>query len=269
MPDKKVIASLIFAAGKGSRMKGYEGNKSLLPLVPGNNHFKGSHPILLRIISNLPPGPKALVVNHRKEEIIKATKDFDLTYCVQPELNGTGGAILAALNFIKNTEYNYLLVTMGDTPLVETSTFLNLTHKLNNHHLAVLGFRPEDKKKYGILDVDKSKVKKIVEWEYWSKYPEFEQSRFSICNAGIYAIRKKDLLKYLDLLSQSPHSVLKERGGKKVEIEEYFITDIIQWMHEDGLDVGYYVAENEYEVMGVDDVDSLITAQQIFSKKLS
>lgn len=264
--DKKVIASLIFAAGKGSRMKGYEGNKTLLPLVPGENHFKGSHPILLRIINNLPPGPKALVVNHKKEEIIRITKDLKLTYCEQPELNGTGGAMLAALDFIRDTEYDYLLVTMGDTPLVETSTFLSLTHKLNNHHLAVLGFHPEDKKKYGVLDVENGKIKKIIEWEYWNKYSEDKRNRFEICNAGIYAIRKVNVLRYLELLSQNPHSVVKERDGKKVTIKEYFITDIIEWMYEDGLKTGYFTAKNEYEVMGVDNVDSLITAQRIFGK---
>ena len=264
MKDNKIVASIIFAAGKGSRMKGYDGNKTLLPLVPGGNHFEGGRPILLRIINNLPPGPKALVVNYKKEEIIRATKDFNLTYCEQPELNGTGGAILSALNFIKHKEYDYLLVTMGDTPLVEKSTFFSLTRELKNRHLAVLGFRPKDKKKYGVLDVENGKVKKIIEWEYWSKYTEDERKRFSICNAGIYAFRKEALLKYMDLLGRNPHKVVKERSGKKVTIDEYFITDIIQWMHEDGLEIGCYTAENEYEVMGVDDVDSLITAQRIY-----
>lgn len=266
MEDNKVVASLILAAGKGSRMKGFEGNKTLLPLVPGGTPFEGDYPILLKIIDNLPPGPKALVVNYKKEDIIKTTKDLKLTYCEQPEINGTGGAILASDNFIKNTEYDYMLVTMGDIPLVEASTFLSLINELENSNLAVLGFYPRDKKKYGVLDIDNRRVKKIIEWEYWNKYSKAEQDRLSICNAGIYAIRKKDFLKYLDLLSRNPHMVIKERDGKKVEIEEYFITDMIQWMHEDGLDVGYHIAENEYEVMGVDDVDSLITAQNIFKK---
>jgi len=265
--DKKEVASLIFAAGKGSRMKGYDGNKTLLPLVVEDNPFQGNQPILLRIIGSLPPGPKALVVNYKKGEVIKTTKGLNLTYCEQPELNGTGGAILAALNFIMDTKYDYLLVTMGDTPLVGSSTFSNLIDELNNHHLVVLGFCPKDKKKYGVLDVENKGVKKIIEWKYWNKYPEAEQDKLTICNAGIYAIRKNELLKYLDLLSQNPHMVVKERSGKKVEIKEYFITDMIQWMYEDGLETGYSLAENEHEVIGVDDVDSLKMAQQIFSNK--
>lgn len=265
--SKKIIASVIFAAGKGSRMKDYEGNKTLLPLIPEKGPFKGEKPILLRILNTLPPGPMAIVVNHKKEDVIETTGHLNLTYCEQPELNGTGGAILAALDFIKNTEYDFLLVTMGDTPLVRESTFSKLIDVLESGHIAVLGFRPADRKKYGVLDIEDSKVKRIIEWEYWKDYPESEQERLSVCNAGIYAVRKNEILRYLDLLSRKPHTVLKERNGRQVEIKEYFITDMIQWMYEDGLKTGCCVADNEYEVMGVDDVDSLKLAQKIFREE--
>ena len=48
-----------------------------------------------------------------------------------------------------------------------------------------------------------------------------------------------------------------------VEVEEFFVTDLVELMHEDGLKVGCLVAEDENEVMGVDDVPSLIKAQEI------
>ncbi|MBW2248885.1 MAG: MobA-like NTP transferase domain containing protein, partial [Deltaproteobacteria bacterium] len=63
------IASIIMAAGRGSRMTGYEGNKTLLPLWPGTSTFEGSHPILLHLLANLPAGQKALIVNHCKEDV--------------------------------------------------------------------------------------------------------------------------------------------------------------------------------------------------------
>ena len=87
------------AAGKGSRMIGFEGNKTLLPLVPEYSPFKGTHPILLHILDNLPPGPKALVVHHGKKDVLEATKAMNLSYCEQPALNGTGGALFAAKPF--------------------------------------------------------------------------------------------------------------------------------------------------------------------------
>ena len=94
--------SVIFAAGKGSRMKGFEGNKTLLPLVPGPSPFEGTHPILLQVLNSLPPGPKALVVNYMKKDVIAATRSLNLTYCEQPILNGTGGALMAAREFLEN-----------------------------------------------------------------------------------------------------------------------------------------------------------------------
>ena len=246
-------------------MKGYEGNKTLLPLVPtGDNVFEGNKPILLNILNNLPQGPKAIVVNHKKDDVIEITNGCGTRYYDQPELNGTGGAMLAAMDFIKNEEYEYLLVTMGDTPHVKTSTFQKLIKSLSDCHLSVLGFCPKDKKKYGILDIRNGIVKKIIEWEYWNQFPAAEQEKQKICNGGIYAIKKDVLLKYLELLSTKPHLVIKERNGKKVEIKEYFITDMIEMMHEDGLVIGYVTAIDESEVMGVDDVDSLKKAQELF-----
>jgi bifunctional UDP-N-acetylglucosamine pyrophosphorylase/glucosamine-1-phosphate N-acetyltransferase len=261
------IASLIFAAGKGSRVKGYEGNKTLLPLVPkGEDVFQGDKPLLLSIIDKLPKGPKAIVINHKKADVIRATDSCGAKYYEQPELNGTGGAILAAMDFIKNEQYDSLLVTMGDTPLVKASTFQSLVDALSECDLSVLGFTPRDKKKYGVFDIKDKYVKRIVEWEYWHKFPAHEQERLSIVNGGIYAIKKDALVKYLELLSAKPHIVLKEREGKQVEVKEYFITDMVEMMYNDGLKTGYVVAADEDEVMGVDDVESLKKAQGLYGK---
>lgn len=256
--------SLILAAGKGSRMKGFDGNKTLLPLVSRKSRFEGSHPILLHILNNLPPGPKAVVINHKKEDVIDATRSLGLSYFEQPLLNGTGGALIAAKEFLEARDHDRLIVTMGDVPFVRSATYLNLIEGLKYNSLMVLGFRPLDKKQYGVLELGEMNVKKIIEWEYWRTYSKEKQRRLQICNSGIYAARRNDLLHYLEILQKRPHTVRKERNGKMVEVEEFFITDLVELMHEDGLKVGYVVAESENEVMGVDDVPSLINAQEIF-----
>jgi bifunctional UDP-N-acetylglucosamine pyrophosphorylase / glucosamine-1-phosphate N-acetyltransferase len=258
------VASLIFAAGKGSRMKGYDGNKTLLPIVAGKSPFEGSQPILLRIIDTLPEGPKALVVNYKKEEVIKATVGLDLVYCEQPVVNGTGGALLAARKFIEDTEFDRLLITMGDVPLIKRTTFEELLKVLDHSRFAVLGFRPLDKKEYGVLEIKDGRVMKITEWKYWSRYPKDEQDNLDICNSGIYAASRDVLIKYLDVLGKTPHRVTKERDGKMVEVEEFFITDLVEFMGRDGIDVGYSLAEDELEVMGVDDLPSLERAREAF-----
>lgn len=261
-------ASIVFAAGKGSRVKGFEGNKTLLPLIAGPSPLEGTHPILLHVLNNLPPGPKALVVNYRKEEVIEAMHSLDLTYCEQPLLNGTGGALIAAREFLAGLKSDLLLIAMGDVPFVRPETFKGLLKNLGQNHMTLLGFKPKDKREYGLLDISEGRVRRIVEWKYWSKYPRDRQDLLELCNSGIYAARKEELVGYLDILERHPHNVLKERDGKMVELKEFFITDLVELMHKDGLKVGYVVADNEDEVMGVDDLASLKRAQEIFKRGL-
>jgi len=103
-------------------MQGFEGNKTLLPLIPAGSPFYGERFILLNILQSLPPGPKGLVIHHKKEEVIEATGGLGLTYYVQPVLNGTGGALLAAREFIQDPNHERLIITMGDVPFVKEST---------------------------------------------------------------------------------------------------------------------------------------------------
>lgn len=265
MEDRPTTRSLVLAAGRGSRMKGYEGNKALLPLIPKGDSFHGARPILSNILEELPPGPKGLVVHHRKEEVIEATRGLELAYFVQPELNGTGGALLAAREFVENTKEDGIVVTMGDVPFVRRATYLRLVKGLERNHLVVLGFIPEDRKQYGVLELEADHVKRITEWKYWRNYPEERKSGLRICNSGIYAFRIPQLRAYLDILSRRPHKVMKERDGAMTEIQEFFITDLPEWMDKDGLKAGYILAEDEYEVMGIDDLDALGRAQRYFA----
>jgi bifunctional UDP-N-acetylglucosamine pyrophosphorylase/glucosamine-1-phosphate N-acetyltransferase len=245
-------------------MRGFEGNKTLLPLVPAATAFRGERPILLHILQSLPPGPKAVVVNHRKEEVMEATRSLGLSYCEQPVLNGTGGALLAAVEFIEAVDCDGLIVTMGDVPLVKKATYLRLVDSLHSQPLTVLGFQPADKRQYGVLDVEGARVKRIVEWKYWSTFPKESRDQMMICNSGIYAARRKDLLPYLSVLRSKPHLVSKERDGRMVQIEEYFITDLVEILDHDGKSVGCILAEDEEEVTGVDDLSALRRAQEKF-----
>ena len=266
-PFDSEIASIIMAAGRGSRMTGYEGNKTLLPLLPGSSIFEGSHPILLYLLENLPVGQKALIVNHCKKDVIAATRNLDITYCEQPVLNGTGGAILAARSFIESLPCSKFIITMGDVPFVQKATYMQLVLHLETFDLVILGFCPDDKKQYGVLETRGDFVRKITEWKYWKDYPEEKQAALTICNSGIYAVKKKALEKYLPVMASRPQIVHKEINGKTTPIEEFFITDLIEYMVEDGQSVGYLLAQNESETMGIDDHTALQKAQAIFKAR--
>lgn len=260
----KHVASIIMAAGRGSRMKGYAGNKTLLPLEPGNSVFNGRQPIIMHLMENLPAGSKALIVNHCKDEVMATTRDTGAVYCEQPVLNGTGGAILAAGAFVASQSTQRVVITMGDVPFVKKLTYENLVDGLDTHDLMILGFSPEDKKQYGVLEVEKGQVRKITEWKFWKDYPPRLQDQLTICNSGIYAARRSALVHYLPILASRPQIVQKEVDGKITDIEEFFFTDLIEYMVKDGKRVGFHVVDDESETMGIDDVAALETAQAIF-----
>jgi bifunctional N-acetylglucosamine-1-phosphate-uridyltransferase/glucosamine-1-phosphate-acetyltransferase GlmU-like protein len=260
------IGSVVFAAGKGSRMTGYAGNKTLLPLVRGETLFEGQQPLLLEVLRNLPDGPKGIVVNHCADEVRAATQQLAVTYCRQPETNGTGGAILAARGFLQSIDSESILITMGDVPLIRRETYRHLASQLTTSPMAILAFAPREKAQYGMLELAGDRVLRIVEWKYWKDYPPERQDQLKLCNAGVYAVRRPLLLQYLDLLQASPHKVSKLRGDRWVEIEEYFLTDLVELMSRDGLAVGS-VAVDEDEVIGVDTPASLERVQAEYAKR--
>ncbi len=261
---KNKTASVIMAAGRGSRMKGFQGNKTLLPLTPGRSPLEGHDPILLHILKNLPTGPKAIVVHHRERAVMEATRGLDVTYCRQPVLNGTGGALLVTKDFLNAVDSDRIIVTMGDIPLVRSATYSRLIRELEHVHLAVLGFKPSDRKQYGVLEMAGDRVIRIIEWKYWKDLPEGTLKAYDVCNSGIYAARKETLIPYLDKMASQPHIIRKEIDGEWTRVEEFFITDLVALMHGDGLDVGCVMAEEELEVMGVDDLSALGKAQSVY-----
>ncbi len=259
-----VAASIVFAAGKGSRMVGFSGNKTLLPLVPVESPFQGERPILLEVLRGLPPGPKAIVVHHCSDEVRRATAGMGLDYIDQPVTNGTGGALLVSRGFIETTELERWIITMGDVPLIRPATYAALIEKLEGFEMVLLGFIPQDRAQYGMIELEGERVLRIVEWKYWSAYPAERQAGLRVCNAGVYAARREALLRYLDLLAGRPHLVRKQRDGEWVTIEEYFLTDLVEWMSRDGLPVGLVVCDPD-EVVGVDTPDALRFVQERYA----
>lgn len=250
-------------------MKGYAGNKTLLPLVPEEDPCRGEISILSHILTHLPPGPRVVVVNHAKEDVIAATRELGVTYREQPELNGTGGALLAAMDVIEAQPADAVIIVMGDVPFLKRSTYEKMMARLSDCALVVLGFRPESRKQYGMLETSDDRVTGIVEWKYWHAYPEEQKQTLGICNSGIYAARREVLLHYLPVLASRPHVVQKEVGGSLKEVREYFITDLVEYMYQDGIPTGYILAEDEEEVMGVDDPAALKRAQEIYRSAMA
>jgi bifunctional UDP-N-acetylglucosamine pyrophosphorylase/glucosamine-1-phosphate N-acetyltransferase len=260
------VASIVLAAGKGSRMLGFDGNKTLLPLLPHGSMYSGDRPLLVEVLGNLPSGPKGIVVHHFADAVEATTRHLGVTYLPQLITNGTGGAVLAARSFLADVSCQQVIVTMGDVPLIQPATYRKLLQGLDEHHLMVLAFEATNRAQYGMLESSAQQVLRVTEWKYWKEYPDERQAQLRWCNAGVYAARRPSLRHHLERLAQCPHQVRKQRGDEWVTIEEYFLTDLVELMSGDGLGVGFVVADEE-EVMGVDTPEALRRAQAVYAQR--
>ena len=265
MDKMSSVASLVFAAGRGTRMKGYSGNKTLLPLIPAKSCYQGARPLIREVLDNLPAGPKGIVVNYQAEEVRRVTKGQGISFVYQPVTNGTGGALLAARSFLNSADADRVIITMGDVPLIRPATYYGLLDLLGRCELALLAFECKDRGQYGMIDMEGEQVTRIVEWKYWKDFPLEMQSSLRYCNAGVYAARKTTLLKYLDRMEKRPHDVRKQQNGEWFTLREYFLTDLAEMMNEDGLLVGMTPAPEE-EVAGVDTPESLEAVQKLYAR---
>ena len=260
------VASIIFAAGRGTRMTGYSGNKTLLPLVAGKSLYEGSHPLIMEVLDNLPEGPRGIVVNHCAQEVRNGAKGPGIHFITQPETNGTGGALLAARSFIDSCSADCVIITMGDVPLIRSTTYAKLLERLDSCAMALLGFDCPDRGQYGMIEMEGEKISGIVEWKYWKDFSPERLEKLKYCNAGVYAAKRNILLGCMDRMEQRPHVVKKQRDGEWINIKEYFLTDLAEMMNEDGLELGMVRAPAE-EVTGVDTPESLQTVQRLYAEK--
>lgn len=56
-------------------------------------------------------------------------------------------------------------------------------------------------------------------------------------------------------------------GGRMIQVEAYFLTDLVKYMVLDSRPVGHIICENESESMGIDAPASLEKAQRLFAQR--
>ena len=148
------VASLVFAAGRGTRMKGYFGNKTLLPLIPAKSRYQGARPLIREVLDNLPSGPKGIVVNYHAEQVRRVTEGQGISFVYQPVTNGTGEALLAARSFLNSADADRVIITMGDVPLIRSATYYRLLDLLGRFELTLLAFECKDRGQYGMIEME-------------------------------------------------------------------------------------------------------------------
>jgi bifunctional UDP-N-acetylglucosamine pyrophosphorylase/glucosamine-1-phosphate N-acetyltransferase len=189
-------------------------------------------------------GYKKDVLNEYLSANFKNVKTF-----VQPELNGTAGAVKAAQNNIMNDED--VLILYGDVPLISDES---LKKALNdNHDAVILTMIPKDPFGYGrVIKNDSGLATEIIE----EKDANAEQKKINEVFTGIMIIKGEMLLSSLNEVNNN------NAAG------EYYLTDVIKIASKKGVKINPIEVE-ETEVLGANTKSELHEIENIFREMKS
>lgn len=242
------LSIIILAAGKGTRMN------SDLPKVL---HKLNGAPLInycLETSRKLNPEKIVVIVGHKKEEVIEATKNYGgISYAEQKEQLGTGHAVKSAEEDLKDFEGD-VLVLFGDVPMISVLVLEKIleSHRTQNASCTVLTAKVDNPFNYGrIIRAENGDLVKIVE----EKDATDEEKQITEINSGIMLFQTKELFKTLNLI--------KNNNAKG----EYYLTDAIEILVTQNKRVIAYTAPDYKEVLGVNTPEQLEELEHLYFPK--
>jgi bifunctional UDP-N-acetylglucosamine pyrophosphorylase / glucosamine-1-phosphate N-acetyltransferase len=169
-----------------------------------------------------------------------------------PQL-GTGHAVQCAAPLFKDCK-GTLLLLYGDVPLLRAETLRSLMreHFDTGAAATMITTLLPDPSGYGrIIRDEAGSVSRIVEHKDASE----EQRLIREINSGIYCFEIPPLLDALAMLSND-----NKQG-------EYYVTDTVGILRSKGLKVSAFVAEEPFEVLGINNLDELGAADKILAAR--
>ncbi len=240
-------ASLILAAGKGTRMKS-DLAKVLHPL--------GGRAMIHWVLDGAEAAglaPNILVIGHQADQVREELSGREVAFALQTEQLGTGHAVIMARSRIEDLDGD-LLVLSGDVPLIRPETLTGLLdlHRAREAAATVLSAVLEDPSGYGrVLRNAEGDLEAIREHR---DATEAEREVREI-NSGIYVFRIPDLLEALELLSDD-----NDQG-------EYYLTDTLEILKGLGRRVAASICPDPEEIGGINDVAQLSAAEKVLAER--
>ena len=243
-------ASIILAAGKGTRMKSE---------VPKVMHHLLGKPIIghvLDLLRNLDIGPRVVVAGHGGDLVRDYLKKTDIKLVVQEQQLGTGHAASCAKAALGEFHGNVLIIC-GDTPLLKENTLASFMedHAASGRILSLLTAHLKDPTGYGrvLRSVpEDAQIQGIVE----EKDATEAQRRLTEINTGTYAVDSGFLFHALDAV-----------GCDNVQ-GEYYLTDIVSIAVSEGVSAGAVSAAAEDEARGINSRTELARAETILLDRI-
>ena len=229
---KQDVIALVLAAGKGTRMKSEK--SKLVHKIYGKELVKR----VVEVAKKSGVEDVVTVVGYKREQVQLVLGDT-VKYAYQEEMLGTGHAVMQAEEFLKD-KHGKVIVLNGDVPILRPETIKKFIQKSIKHkeYATVLTAIYNNPTGYGriVRDIG-GNITGIVE----EKDATEEQKEIQEINAGIYCFDIQELLKALKKLE--PNNAQSE----------YYLTDVVRIMNEEGLKTGAFIVEDNTEILGVND----------------
>ena len=246
-----MIKSVILAAGKGTRMK------SKTPKVLHQIFDKTLVGYVIDAVNGTGLIDESFViVGHqaeRVEDFINSNYTNAKTVLQSPQL-GTGHAVSMVCPQLENFD-GEVIILCGDTPLITSETLKKFIeyHKSVNSDITVMSAIFENPTNYGrIIRNSDGSLHSIIE----EKDANSEQKAIKEVNAGIYCLNWAKI--------KPAFSQLKTNNAQG----EYYLTDIIKWGNEQGLNVNANPLENNEEIFGINSKLHLAEASKILKNRI-
>lgn len=209
---------------------------------------------IINRVSGTNPDQIITIVGHGADQVKEQLGERS-EYALQAEQLGTGHAVLQAASYLEGKEGTTLVIS-GDTPLLTTETLNNLFeyHQGKNASATILTAQADDPTGYGRIIRDHiGIVEKIVE----QKDTTPEEALVQEINTGTYCFDNRALF---DALS---------KVGTDNAQGEYYLTDIIEILKEEGNTVAAYQTDDFEESMGVNDRIALAKANELMRQRIN
>ena len=238
--------AVILAAGEGKRMKANK-PKPMMEVL--------DRPMIdwvLDAIEASGVNDTILVVGAYGEQLVDHCGDRS-AICWQKERLGTGHAVMMALDYLNASDADNVLILNGDAPFMDAATIAEslALHEANGNAVTVISARLDDPFGYGrIVQGADGSFERIVE----QKDATEEEKAIRNVNSGAYWFRREDLIASLGKLTTDNAA------------HEYYLTDTIYILKQEGKNAGVFVTENADVVLGANDREQLQALNDIAAR---
>ncbi len=251
---ERAVSAVVLAAGEGTRMRSAR---------PKPLHLLCGRAMLLYVLDALADvavDRAVVVVGHGAERVTKKLQedgpDLVIDFVEQHVQRGTGDALSVALTTFPEDDLDSsdVIVLPGDTPLLRPSTVARLVreHQLSGAACTVLTALLDDPSGYGrVVRGRDDRVARIVE----EADADADERAINEVNTSIYCFRRS-------VLAPALRRVTPENAQG-----EYYLTDVVEVLHDAGYQVLALTADDAAETEGVNDRTQLAAAEALLRRR--